>query len=196
MNKFIFVIFAVIIIFLGISNLGYARLSVSSPKGTLERANIVVEGIVESVIEETNSQNAILRITQVLKGNMTDKLITITVGSYLKGDNPPDKFPKLGTNVFILLYGEDNKKWLMAADLNTVGIIKNGYITELYKGSKIGINDNSWTQEDYVKAYDEYYQQNKKSEEIKQLVDTKNQHKYTWWQKIINWFKNVYRYLV
>jgi len=137
-----------------------------------------------------------LQVEEVLKGQVSADQLTVVVGPVRPATPPPELLPDPGTRIFVLLRGREGE-WGLAADLNAVGIIEGDRVVSLHRGARVGIDDQTWTPEDYVTVYQTYY------EAITQMDqdDGKDQSQPTendtasvgWWETLLHWLGNVFR---
>ncbi|MDH7479420.1 MAG: hypothetical protein QHH02_05370 [Syntrophomonadaceae bacterium] len=135
-----------------------ARLSVSSPEGTLDGAQLVVVGEVAERDYRDTKRRVVVRVDEVIKGTYGKERLTLEMDQNPIYGWAGFDFPEPGAKVFLLLRGEEQCGYWLARDLNCVAGVNEGRVTGLYNGRKIGINESSWTAEDYARAYDEAYQ--------------------------------------
>ncbi|MCR4441208.1 MAG: hypothetical protein QHH10_04055 [Peptococcaceae bacterium] len=169
----------------GVAN---ARLSVSSPEGTLKRADLIVTGTVIERNYEDERRKVTIEINEVLKGTIEEKQLKLERKKNDVYGWTGFDFPEPGAKIFLLLGGDKTHGYWPAGDLNFLAVVADGHVSELYKGSKIGINDQSWPQEDYAKAYDAFYQSHRQDkadleqtgkmtkEQIATLIQTQGKH--------------------
>ena len=144
-----------------------------------------------------------LQVQTVLKGQVSEDQLTIVVGPVRPLAPPPDMLPDPGTRVFVLLSGAEDK-WSLAADLNAVGIIEGDRVVSLHRGARVGMNDQTWTPEDYVAVYQTYYEQRTQMYEDDRTDESPSPEDPTaptdngtapvgWWEKLLHWLRNLLR---
>ncbi|MBX6377315.1 MAG: hypothetical protein IRY95_02095 [Clostridia bacterium] len=148
-----------------------ARLVVASPEGAL-RAGVIVVGQVLERATVGKSQEAAVAVGEVLKGELDQvgSIVRVHAGPYLHlpVDRALDAFPPAGTRVLLLLE-RDGAGWRLAWSLNAVALVEDGHVTGLYHGARIGRGrdgelEERWEQEDYVRAYDAFYQGHRRAQ--------------------------------
>jgi hypothetical protein len=150
-----------------------AKLLVLSPDKVLSASDAIVAGTVVSRAETSEALEVTIRVERVLKGTVKTRTIELSAGPYMPSGNPPDAFPEEGMRVFVALRG-DGDGWVLASDLNAVGIMENGHVVGLYHGIKIGLDDESWEPGDYVSAYDQFYRSHM-----------------SWFERVSEWLRNL-----
>lgn len=146
----------VAVVLASVPSVALAMLLVLSPDKVISNSDAIIVGTIASRAETESRLDVSIRVAQVLKGTVKARVIDLSVGPYVPNGSPPDAFPAEGTRVFVALRG-DGDRWVLASDLNAVGIVQDGHVTALHHGSKIGINDDHWDPGDYVSAYDQSY---------------------------------------
>ncbi len=135
-----------------------ARLVVLSPETMIKTSDALASAVVLERRAEDECLVVLLGIERVHGGEVDADQIWVTVGPFRPGYGPPDAFPDEGTMVFVLL-AKDADEWRLKADLNSVALIESGTISALHKGSHIGANNESWTADDYLAAYRDFFGQ-------------------------------------
>ncbi len=143
-----------------------ARLSVASPQGMIEWADLIITGTVAERDYEDEQRQVTIEIDQVLKGSTGEKRLQLTyMKDVIYGWTGFD-FPEPGVKIMLLLGGSPEIGCWPAGDLNFVAVIQDGQVQELYHGSQIGSNDQLWTPQDYALAYDAFYQSHRLAENM------------------------------
>jgi hypothetical protein len=140
----------------GVPSVASAKLFVLPPEEIIRSAVIVV-GTVSSRVQKEERLDVSIRVERVLSGSVDERSVSVSVGPYLPRGGAPDVFPEVGTRIIVAL-SSDEDGWRLASDLNSVGLIRDGHVTGLYKkGSKVTLNDATWEPDDYVSAYEQFY---------------------------------------
>lgn len=165
-----------------------ARLLVFSPDEILESADLIVEGAVTAAAADENERQYAVTVNCVLKGELSGETVDLTVGRCLPHREPPEALPDEDETVLVLLRGNPEEGWRLATDLNAVALVAGGKVTELYHGSNIGLNDAAWTKDEYVKAYDAFYQANRPG---KTVPAGDPEAPSGWWAAIKTWIRGI-----
>lgn len=164
----------VALVLVSVPSTALAMLLVLPPDKVVSDSDAIVVGTVVSRAETDKALDVTIRVERILKGTVKARTIDLSVGPYMPSGSPPDAFPGEGTRVFVALRG-DGDRWVLASDLNAVGIVENGHVAGLHHGSKIGINDENWEPSDYVSAYDQFYRSHM-----------------SWFERVSEWFRNLF----
>lgn len=135
-----------------------------------------------------------LQVEEVLKGQVYENQLTIVVGPIRADTPPPEMLPDPGTRIFVLLGGTEGE-WSLAADLNAVAIMEGNRVASLFRGHRVGIDDETWTPEDYVAVYQAHYEARTQMDQ----ADGENQYEPTkndtapvsWWEKLLRWLGSL-----
>jgi len=152
-----------------------AMLVALSPDRLLSGSDAIIVGVITSRVETGRSLDVTIRVERILMGAVGARTVDLSVGPYIPGANPPDAFPTEGTRVFVALRGSQDEGWRLASDLNAVAMVENGHVTALHHPTEIGIDDERWSPDDYVLAYDQFYRVH-----------------LTWFDRVSEWLRNLF----
>lgn len=154
-----------------------AKLLVFSPEKALQSAELIITGTVTERDYEVTRRSVTIKVEDVPKGRFEKDKLTLEMEKNPVYGWVGFNFPEPKTKIFLLLRGNSERGYWLAQDLNCVALVENGHVTELYYGSRIGIDDKGWTMADYVHAYDLFYQEHKlKEADQKKAVVNVNSH--------------------
>jgi hypothetical protein len=163
------------LVFLSMPSTARAMLLAFSPDKMLSDSDAIIVGTITSRVETDKSLDVTIKVERILTGAVGARTVDLSVGPYMPGANAPDAFPAEGTRVFVALRGNQDERWGLASDLNAVAMVENGHVTTLHHPTKIGINDESWSPDDYVLAYDQFYRAH-----------------LTWFDRVSEWLRNLF----
>lgn len=171
-----------------------ARLLVHSPERVLSSADAVVVGTVASRAEVDGRQEVTLRVERALKGDVPAGTVRVVVWPPRPLAQAPDAFPGEGTRVFVSLRGREGG-WGLASELNAVAVVREGHVTEIYRGAQIGIDGETWTPMEYVRTYDAFYQSHRPPEAKPPEKASPAASPTSWWTAILQWLGRLLRRL-
>lgn len=146
-----------------------ADLNVLPPERMLGEATIIVTGEVTKIEEGSNNSEenvGTIQVDKILKGNLDTSILTLKEYHYIN-NALLQGIPPVGTKVFVLLKGDGDDKPYFFADCNHIGIIKDGSIVEIYKGTNVKIHP-------YVEYYNKYYKGHKANAKVLNNVITED----------------------
>jgi len=135
-----------------------AKLLVGSPENVISSSTLILTGRVISSNEVEEERTFTVSVGRVLKGAYSEPEIEFT------GKKNPiygwtgniHTLPGTNTDLLLFLRNDDSGNPYFTFDLNCIAIIEGRRVTSLLGGSNVGINDEHWEIEDYIKAYDEF----------------------------------------
>lgn len=150
----------VIIVLLVITSLASpaeARLMAGGPDTVIENSTLILAGTVTGNMETEEERTFAFKVDHVLKGDYQKKEITLT-----EKKNPVYSWvhircvPEVNTKLLLFLRDKDNSYPYFSFDMNCIALIEGQKVTGLLGGSNVGINDEYWEIEDYVKKYNAF----------------------------------------
>lgn len=153
--KIVIIVVLVITIFVPVAQ---ARLMVGSPEEVISNSTLILTGKVIRSSESEEERTFTVLVDRVLKGDYSEPEIVFTAKK-----NPIygwmgsiHTLPETNTELLLFLRNDDNNNPYFTFDLNCIAVIEGQQVAGLLGGSNIGINDEHWEIEDYIKAYNEF----------------------------------------
>ena len=205
-NRVAVLALAVSLLLVALGGVASARLLVFSPQTVLGQAEVIVVAEVVSARRDPGEPATIeyrLRAEQVLKGRVREEELTVLIRPLRPLADPPELLPDPGTRVFVLLTRGDGG-WRLAADLNAVAIVEGDRIVSLYRGARVGIDNEVWMPEDYLATYEAYYEERVQAEGDKEPRPSPLPAEEgaedgavprRWWERFVHWLRSLFREL-
>jgi len=136
-----------------------ACLVAGSPENVISNSTLILTGKVITSNEVGEKRTFTVSVDRVLKGEYSKPEIVFTgrknpIYGWMGGVHT---LPEKKTELLLFLRNDDNDNPYFTFDLNCIAIVEGQRVTSLLGGSNIGLNDERWEIEDYVKTYNEFF---------------------------------------
>jgi len=155
-SRLLVIVIMTVLIITFLVSFAQARLLVGSPERVVSESTLILTGKVVESIDNAEERSFTVSVNQVLKGDYTGNRISFFAQKTPGGWMGFTKLPETNTELLLFLRNDDSGNPYFTFDLNCIAIIEGRRVTSLLGGSNVGINDEHWKIEDYIKAYDEF----------------------------------------
>jgi len=155
-SRLLVIVIMTVLIITFLVSFAQARLLVGSPERVVSESTLILTGKVVESIDNAEERSFTVSVNQVLKGDYTGNRISFFAQKTPGGWMGFTKLPETNTELLLFLRNDDSGNPYFTFDLNCIAIIEGRRVTSLLGGSNVGINDEHWEIEDYIKAYDEF----------------------------------------
>lgn len=156
-SRLLVIIIMTVLVITSFAAFAQARLLAGSPERVISESTLILTGKVVESIDNAEERSFTVSVNQVLKGDYTGNRISFFAQKTPGGWMGFTKLPETNTELLLFLRNDDSGNPYFTFDLNCIAIIEGQQVISLLGGSNVGINDERWEIEDYIEAYNEFF---------------------------------------
>lgn len=127
------------------------------PSTIIANSTLILAGKVTKSMEKEVERTFTVQIEHLLRGDyQKEELVLTEKKNPVYGWVHIRHLPEINTGLLLFLCAEDNGCPYFPFDMNCMALLEGQEVTGLSGGSNVGINDEHWETEDYVREYNAF----------------------------------------